>query len=54
MAFSTDDTAVRTSDAGGLREVLDLAYPVVLTQISATAMGVVLSLIHISEPTRPY
>lgn len=41
MAFSTDDTAVRTSDAGGLREVLDLAYPVVLTQISATAMGVV-------------
>jgi MATE family multidrug resistance protein len=26
---------------GGLREVFDLAYPVVLTQLSATAMGVV-------------
>jgi MATE family multidrug resistance protein len=27
--------------SGGLREVFDLAYPVVLTQLSATAMGVV-------------
>ena len=26
---------------GGLREVLDLAYPVILTQISMTAMGIV-------------
>ena len=27
--------------AGGLREVLDLAYPVILTQLSRTAMGLV-------------
>ena len=27
--------------AGGLREIVPLAFPVVLTQVSATAMGVV-------------
>jgi MATE family multidrug resistance protein len=43
MALSTEH-AVRARIAprsGSVREVLDLAYPVVLTQISTTAMGVV-------------
>ena len=45
MALSTE-TASRPgtqaeAEAGSLREVLDLAYPVILTQLSTTAMGVV-------------
>jgi MATE family multidrug resistance protein len=42
MSLSTEATPARSDPArGGLREVFDLAYPVVLTQMSATAMGVV-------------
>ena len=43
MALSTENAAPTRAAArsGSVREVLDLAYPVVLTQISATAMGVV-------------
>ncbi|MGH0032203.1 MAG: MATE family efflux transporter [Myxococcota bacterium] len=43
MALSTETprTATTAVGSGGLREVFELAYPVVLTQISATAMGVV-------------
>ena len=43
MALSTQTAASNRHSArsGSVREVFDLAYPVVLTQISATAMGVV-------------
>jgi MATE family multidrug resistance protein len=43
MAFSTETSplASRRPLPGGFREIADLAYPVVLTQLSATAMGVV-------------
>ena len=43
MALSTETTPVVRPQAvpGGFREVASLAYPVVLTQLSATAMGVV-------------
>lgn len=42
MALSTDETTLaRSEDGGNVAEVFDLAYPVVLTQICTTAMGVV-------------
>ena len=43
MALSTDTTRAPATrfHPGGLREVLNLAIPIVLTQLSATAMGVV-------------
>ena len=43
MALSTETTPVVRPQAvpGGFREMANLAYPVVLTQLSATAMGVV-------------
>ena len=45
MALSTENSEAIAIDAatrsGSLREVFHLAYPVVLTQVSATAMGVV-------------
>lgn len=42
MALSTEHPVLTPTEHGGrLREVFELAYPVVLTQISATAMGVV-------------
>jgi MATE family multidrug resistance protein len=43
MALSTETitTAGRKPLPGGIREISDLAYPVVLTQISTTLMGVV-------------
>jgi MATE family multidrug resistance protein len=43
MALSTETiaTAGRKPSPGGIREISDLAYPVVLTQISTTLMGVV-------------
>jgi len=42
MSLSTEATPARSALAkGGMREVFELAYPVVLTQMSATAMGVV-------------
>ena len=43
MALSTETTPVVRPRAvpGGFREMATLAYPVVLTQLSATAMGVV-------------
>lgn len=43
MALSTESppSVPRPELRGGLREVFDLAYPVVLTQLSTTAMGVV-------------
>jgi MATE family multidrug resistance protein len=43
MALATKTAGRRSEDAlaGGLREVLELAYPVILTQLSRTAMGLV-------------
>ncbi len=42
MTTATRSTPItRAAERGGLGEVFDLAYPVVLTQMSATAMGVV-------------
>ena len=42
MTLSTETTALPAArDRGGMREVVDLAMPVVLTQVSATTMGVV-------------
>ena len=43
MALSTDTSHAPATRfyPGGLREVFDLAVPVVLTQLSATTMGVV-------------
>jgi MATE family multidrug resistance protein len=42
MTLSTEArTTTATAGRGSLREVFDLAYPVVLTQLSTTAMGVV-------------
>jgi hypothetical protein len=43
MALSTETTPLVRPKVvpGGFREIADLAYPVVLTQLSATAMGVV-------------
>jgi MATE family multidrug resistance protein len=43
MALATKTAGHPSQDAvaGGLREVLDLAYPVILTQLSRTAMGLV-------------
>jgi MATE family multidrug resistance protein len=42
MTLSTEAADLPAArDRGGLREVLDLAFPVMLTQISATTMGVV-------------
>ena len=46
------------SDSGGIREVLVLAYPVILTQISMTTMGIVDSIMvgslgatgHVTQP----
>jgi MATE family multidrug resistance protein len=42
MTVATESPALpRSAERGGVREVWELAYPVVLTQMSATAMGVV-------------
>jgi MATE family multidrug resistance protein len=43
MTTSTETAAATAAGRvrGGIREISDLAYPVVLTQLSATAMGVV-------------
>lgn len=41
MALSTDTSTPAPRAAGGLAEVFDLAYPVILTQVSTTAMMVV-------------
>ncbi len=42
MTTATRSTPItRAAERGGIGEVFDLAYPVVLTQMSATAMGVV-------------
>ncbi|HEY5656748.1 MAG TPA: MATE family efflux transporter [Myxococcota bacterium] len=43
MTLATKTAGRSSSDAvaGGLREVLDLAYPVILTQLSRTTMGLV-------------
>jgi MATE family multidrug resistance protein len=42
MTLSTDAVRVRAAArSGSVREVFDLAYPVVLTQLSTTSMGVV-------------
>jgi MATE family multidrug resistance protein len=42
MTTATESASLtHAAERGGIREVWDLAYPVVLTQMSATAMGVV-------------
>ena len=43
MALSTESVSTHrpAAEAGGIREISTLAYPIILTQISSTAMGVV-------------
>ena len=41
MSLSPESTLRARPAAGGIREVFQLAYPVILTQVSTTAMNVV-------------